>query len=82
MNIYENPNGFIRTITIIAGLVVCMVAGHAQSILFLAVGLCISIFGIAWGCREYLNYLGAIILKIKDAAIKAISSTIMAIFKR
>lgn len=82
MNIYENPNGFIRAMTILLGLVICLVSGHAQSIIFLIIGLSISTFGIAWGCLDYLIFLGDLVTKVKNSIISAIASIIKSILSK
>lgn len=82
MNINENPNGFIRIMTILLGLVICLVSGHAQSIIFLIIGLSIATFGIAWGCLDYLMFLGDLVTKVKSAIISAIASIIKSIFSK
>ena len=79
MNIYQNPHWIVRMIVIAAGLILCAVAGHAQSIVFLGIGLATAIFGVAWGDRAYLGFLWRIVLKAKDIAVSVISGIIRAI---
>lgn len=72
MNIYKNPPLIVRYTIIIIGLLMCLIAGHAQSILFLGIGLAVSIFGIAIGDKEYLSTLFSLLIKVKNSILDII----------
>lgn len=68
-NINENPSGIARASTIVAGLLLCLIAGSAQSVTLLLLGLAMATFGVAWGSLEYLKFLGGLLLQAKDIAV-------------
>lgn len=66
MKLYENPPLIIRMSVIAAGLLLCLLASHSGSILWLSLGLGICVFACAWGDREYIGLLRRGLVVVKD----------------
>lgn len=72
MKLYQNPPLAIRLFIICLGLLFCLLAGVSGSILWLAIGLGIAVFGCAWGDVDYINMLRDMIVRAKNWLFQAI----------